>query len=1324
MGAGLGSRVSSSAAANKAAADSAAAKSKAAVATAQSAAIAKQLADFKAAFRAKNGRDPHVDEEMAQHVGDSVLTEAAKNMKITAPAETTGVKQGNLKPSKLADADGPPMATQTGSQLNDEMTQAAAAKPGKIQYRDHAGANAERNEVVMFADFRVFIMGVEVTNWVVESLNVTKALNGTENQCSFTLDNTNDRFIMRAENFAGLRGKDKSGKPKRPGGYSYNQSLDPERLPETGLDFNSRQVTDDDLSKMVWITDVKNSQNGTFEYDESAKADLYNYKAPLYVTFGRDEAPASGSTSSAPAATTTPNAVVNKATPGVNGFSQALNTMILAGKIEYGEEQRNAEIKADLARVHGKTSGDVQQPEVDSAGNVVHSVPNPDSALVKPPLTEKLNGQPWYNLDVGSCVVSLHDEVRIFVADPNHDPVSDNVRRWMPLFTGVVSSVPVRHSRTDGTTSLSISCADVRYLLKKMRVTGNIQARNQVPTYIRFDDAVGIFQDAAFFVTSGSENSFESLASKLSYRQLTRGLLCGDNPEDILATDHENLASKKCTYNSLSLGAIGSSADPWMSKLDRRHIDTTKYVRVSGVGNFSLGWEQQNADWTQGDWKSRVATMEAWQDVVTFGAKLDWYSDSEVTTIGCGTRPQSAPDVMSPYSVLNCFVHYLYPHGEYDPSGTNPSALGIRNLIERAIVTPGSDVSWSNRLEMLTQVSDVIDYKFFVNGMGDICFEFPMYDFTPNYFGRYAETMAFSDSIKSDEHNDEGDGNVVTALKVVGGYKDIEKSSDKANSNSVVQEQVYSVWIKSDYMAGKYGIVCEEYQIPWALNTWRMRDGKNDSDALHKNTLISFGIIEFYKRIVAMSSMSADICYNPFACPNRPFLNKLLRRMGVSDSVNITLNIDSTLSTSITANFVRRAKQSDDSKQRFQTITGYANTPFGYVSDGLKLFTEEALENLRHDFGFEVIDPKTSKYSDALKSGMFNGKPKSWDGQSNTPVSKNASDFLHRYLPVAQAVADKYHIPVSVVLAQAVLENGWTGKSIHGNNMFNIRDSKHWKGSTVEISRATEYDANGNLYTAGGKFRAYASVEDSFDDYGKFLTSNGKYKEAFNHSNDPKAFGDVIAQNYGGKNNPTYNTRLQAVISSVQSKLNTMSHDPSAPTTVQAVTSTLPNSPAIAPVGIQPPVRSLNDSMPFAVSTAKTYGQNIEPASKPPSILGDSAASIVSGVTGVNIPKPSQATTVDTNPQILPSSALSPGWNTSASVAHPSVVDIPAPLKPGLGTMWNDSNSPLGKAKKAILDPDQKINLDAPPGQPVSERVQHVFDRKIELPTAMVGTFG
>jgi peptidoglycan hydrolase FlgJ len=131
------------------------------------------------------------------------------------------------------------------------------------------------------------------------------------------------------------------------------------------------------------------------------------------------------------------------------------------------------------------------------------------------------------------------------------------------------------------------------------------------------------------------------------------------------------------------------------------------------------------------------------------------------------------------------------------------------------------------------------------------------------------------------------------------------------------------------------------------------------------------------------------------------------------------------------------------------------------------------------------------------------------------------SQYIDMYTPYAQMVQDTYGVPVDVTLAEGGLENGWASSGIFKNslNAFGIQADSSWTGDT--------YTPPGDPNNA--PFRKYASVKDSFMDYGRFLKDNSRYKKAFDYPGDSILFATEIAT-AGYAQDPNYlNSLLKAV---------------------------------------------------------------------------------------------------------------------------------------------------------------------------------------------------
>lgn len=127
-----------------------------------------------------------------------------------------------------------------------------------------------------------------------------------------------------------------------------------------------------------------------------------------------------------------------------------------------------------------------------------------------------------------------------------------------------------------------------------------------------------------------------------------------------------------------------------------------------------------------------------------------------------------------------------------------------------------------------------------------------------------------------------------------------------------------------------------------------------------------------------------------------------------------------------------------------------------------------------------------------------------------------AKDWVDKALPAAQAVRDKWHVPVSVTLAQGALESGWG--TVHPSNEYFGVKGKSPDGKSVPL--ATHEETNGKRHGETDNFRAYGSLEQSADDYGRFLTTNKRYAEAFRHTDDAHNFIHEVAKaRYGSDHN-------------------------------------------------------------------------------------------------------------------------------------------------------------------------------------------------------------
>lgn len=156
---------------------------------------------------------------------------------------------------------------------------------------------------------------------------------------------------------------------------------------------------------------------------------------------------------------------------------------------------------------------------------------------------------------------------------------------------------------------------------------------------------------------------------------------------------------------------------------------------------------------------------------------------------------------------------------------------------------------------------------------------------------------------------------------------------------------------------------------------------------------------------------------------------------------------------------------------------------------------------------------------------IFSGEEKD---VRTAPAPSTPTEFIAYAALPAQEGMEEFDVPASVSLAQAIVESNWAQSelTVKGRNYFGIKCSGESPYATGCLERPTqECDENGFCAETKAKFRTYASAEDSFRDHGYFLTTNPRYDDAFDHSDDPDQFAAEIAE-AGYATDPAYADKL------------------------------------------------------------------------------------------------------------------------------------------------------------------------------------------------------
>ncbi len=145
------------------------------------------------------------------------------------------------------------------------------------------------------------------------------------------------------------------------------------------------------------------------------------------------------------------------------------------------------------------------------------------------------------------------------------------------------------------------------------------------------------------------------------------------------------------------------------------------------------------------------------------------------------------------------------------------------------------------------------------------------------------------------------------------------------------------------------------------------------------------------------------------------------------------------------------------------------------------------------------------------------------------PVSPEA--FADELRPYAQRAAESLGVSENLLIAQAALETGWGQKVMPRNeggssfNLFGIKANASWQGD--KASTATLEYRDGVALRERADFRAYSSLQQSFDDYVSFISEQPRYSEALNASDD-KSYVEALQQS-GYATDPAYAEKILAV---------------------------------------------------------------------------------------------------------------------------------------------------------------------------------------------------
>lgn len=174
-----------------------------------------------------------------------------------------------------------------------------------------------------------------------------------------------------------------------------------------------------------------------------------------------------------------------------------------------------------------------------------------------------------------------------------------------------------------------------------------------------------------------------------------------------------------------------------------------------------------------------------------------------------------------------------------------------------------------------------------------------------------------------------------------------------------------------------------------------------------------------------------------------------------------------------------------------------------YVFEGTQGFTIKGIVGGKTSFtptgkasGQYNVYVKTKTASGELVSDKVSVKIHNEKTYGPTPIVPK-DQFIEKFSPLAISSMNKTGMAASIQMAQAILETGWgqyvpvdkySGKI--SKNLFGIKGT----GSNGYIVSNTWEEYNGVKYRIDDKFRAYKTVEESWQDHKDLLLTKERYQ--------------------------------------------------------------------------------------------------------------------------------------------------------------------------------------------------------------------------------------
>jgi flagellum-specific peptidoglycan hydrolase FlgJ len=147
-------------------------------------------------------------------------------------------------------------------------------------------------------------------------------------------------------------------------------------------------------------------------------------------------------------------------------------------------------------------------------------------------------------------------------------------------------------------------------------------------------------------------------------------------------------------------------------------------------------------------------------------------------------------------------------------------------------------------------------------------------------------------------------------------------------------------------------------------------------------------------------------------------------------------------------------------------------------------------------------------------------------GHYATPGTRNQQAFISLVAPGAVAAQQRYGVPASVTIAQAIEESAWgqSGLAARYHNLFGIKGA----GPSGSVTLPTQEYEDGGWVTVDAQFAVYRNTAESIAGHAELLATSGYYARAMADRAYPDAFANDLTGVYA--TDPDYGANLIALM--------------------------------------------------------------------------------------------------------------------------------------------------------------------------------------------------